>query len=74
MNLFINCDDNPITLNKKNYLLAAAKRLGIDAVRDLKSRTSDEENKFCLNVEPCTFYAGTRWSGMWEIEDRKSVV
>ena len=66
MILYLNCDDNLTTFNKKNYLLKAAKRLGITFVKDLKDREGD--NDYCLNIEPCSFKTGNRWTGVWEID------
>lgn len=53
----INCIDNPITMNKKNYLERAAKRLGLDL--------SSED--WVLNIEPYEFKQG-KWTGIWEID------
>jgi hypothetical protein len=69
MKLFINCDDNKVTLNKKNYLLKAAERLGLrDKVVGLTERVDDEPTDFMLNIEPCGFKEGNKWTGIWEID------
>lgn len=65
--LYLNATNNDgLTWNKKNYLLAAAERLGFDFVRDLpKDITPD----FILNIEPYSrFIAGNVWTGIWEID------
>lgn len=67
MNLFLNCEDNPITFNKKNYLLRAAERLGIEYVYDLKDRV-DMSSDYILNIEPFSFKKGYKWTGIWEID------
>jgi len=67
MILYIHCDDNPITYNKKNYLLRAAKRLGLDYIKDYKDK-GDEEAEYVLNVEPCGPTTGTKWTALWHID------
>jgi len=62
--LYLNADDNPITFNKKNYLMRAAKRLGID-VRDAKGVSNPE---CVLNIQPFSFLTGTHWTGVWHID------
>lgn len=64
MYLYLNCNDNPITYNKKNYLLRAAERMGIDYVKPYTG--GNVEN--ILNIEPYDFVKGTRWTGLWEID------
>lgn len=66
MKLYINADDNQITFNKRDYLLRAAKNLGLKWVKDIKE--ADEEPEFILNVEPCTFVMGSKWTGFWHID------
>ena len=68
MKLFINCDDNPITYNKKNYLLRAAERLGLEYIVDIKNRVDDEPTDYILNIEPCSFIKGNKWTGIWNID------
>jgi len=63
--LYLNAEDNPITWNKKNYLMAAAKRMGIE-VRDAKNVSNPE---CVLNIQPIgTFLPGTAWTGLWHID------
>lgn len=64
MYLFLNCNDNPITFNKKNYLIRAAERLKIDWIKPYTG--GQVEN--ILNIEPYDFVKGTRWTGVWEID------
>lgn len=66
MKLYLNCTDNNITFNKKNYLLRAAKRLGMD---DVVNYNGEEKPECVLNIEPFTeFVKGTTWTGVWEID------
>jgi len=66
--LTINCDDNPITFNKKNYLLSAAKRMGIK-VHDYKDVVDGTSPNHVLNIEPFSiFHTGKKWTGIWEID------
>lgn len=66
MKLYINCLDNDTTYNKKNYLLLAAKRLGIDYVVDYNG---GENLEYVLNIEPYeTFVTGSKWTGIWAID------
>ena len=67
MTLYINCDDNPITFNKKNYLLRAAKRLGLVDVKDYREKHKDTP-EYILNIEPCTIMTGAKWTGLWHID------
>jgi len=62
--LYINADDNPVTFNKKNYLMRAAERLGVE-VRDAKGVSNPE---CVLNVQPFDFLPGTHWTGLWHID------
>lgn len=66
MILYVNCDNNPVTWNKKQYLLNAARKTKYD-VQEFQSN-SHGEIEYILNIEPCTFYKGSKWSGMWEID------
>lgn len=66
MTLYINCrkNDSP-TFTKKDYLLRAANRLGLD----VRSWEGEPDVEFVLNVEPYThFIKGTKWTGIWEID------
>ena len=66
MILYLSCQDNPITFNKKNYLLRAAKRLGLYWIKDYDGSSNPE---YILNIEPYEqFYKGTKWTGIWEID------
>ena len=49
MILYLSCQDNPITFNKKNYLLRAAKRLGLYLIKDYDGSSNPE---YILNIEP----------------------
>lgn len=63
--LYLNADNNKITWNKKNYLLAAAQRLGI-RVLDAYGVSNPE---CVLNIQPFeTFLPGTHWTGLWHID------
>jgi len=67
--LWLNCNDNPITYNKKNYLLRAAKRLNFDNVKDIKIKDYEYMKKeYVLNIEPYTYISGKKWTGIWEID------
>lgn len=67
--LYLNVNLNEITWNKGDYLLAAAKRLGIEAS---VLRYNSGENivpEYVLNIEPFdTLVTGTKWTGIWEID------
>jgi len=78
MTIWLNCEDNSRTYTKKNYLLDAAKRLGMVKVigrpdpdilvRDLKTRV-DEPIEYVLNIEPFVkFVSGGSFTGIWEID------
>lgn len=75
MTLYLNCNDNDFSFNKKQYLLRAAKRLGIDFVKDIV-QVGDEPKDYVLNIEPYDFVKGNKWTGIWEIDlllDRKQL-
>lgn len=63
MILYINSHQSGNTWDKGQYLLAAAKRLGLDYVLPYKG-----EGEFVLNVEPYDIAVGSRWTGLWEID------
>ncbi len=68
MILYLNADiNNGPTWNKRDYLLAAAKRLGWDWwIRPYHKGT---EVDFILNIEPYSnFVKGNLWTGVWEID------
>lgn len=56
--MILNCIDNKVTFNKKNYLERAAARLGIKF----------EDDGCVLNIEPYQFVKGKKWTGIWEID------
>ena len=68
MNLYLNSEKDQalVTWTKKDYLLAAAKRLGIDCVRDIKDSPGPHE--YILNIQPCEIMKGTKWTGLWHID------
>lgn len=69
MNLFLNVDINSgATWNKGDYLLLAARRLGLDNV---KRYLGEDNPEYVLNIEPFLsrkYVAGSKWSGVWEID------
>jgi len=64
--IYINCDDNPHTWNKKNYLMAAQKRLGLHVFEEYRVGLGDVD--CLLNIEPCGVLMGKKWSGLWHID------
>lgn len=68
MYLYLNCIDNEFSLNKKQYLLKAAERLGITNVKEYSIRVPREESDYVLNIEPYSFVKGNKWTGIWEID------
>lgn len=71
MIVYLNCEDNNTTFNKKNYLLRAAERSGGlgDTFRDYKLWHPDAELRFVLNIVPYSkFVVGTQWTGVWELD------
>jgi hypothetical protein len=63
--LYLNAENNKVTWNKKNYLLEAAKRLGIK-VKDAHGVVNPE---CVLNIQPFgTFLPGCKWTGIWHID------
>lgn len=70
MIIYLNCDDNNTTYNKKNYLLRAAEQMGWEnKFRDFNRWHPSEEIQFVLNIVPYTkFQVGTQWTGVWEID------
>ena len=58
--------ESQVSWTKKDYLLAAAKRLGIDYVRDIKDDAGPHEN--ILNIQPCEIGKGSVWTGLWHID------
>jgi hypothetical protein len=66
MIIALNCDDNEITFNKKNYLLRAARRLDWGIVGDIKEIRPPYD--YILNIQPCTLLMGKKWTGLWHID------
>lgn len=66
MKIAINCDDNDVTLNKKNYLLRAQERLNLDVFNNYTSLLFPPD--YVLNIQPCTVKFGKRWTGLWHID------
>lgn len=64
--IYINCDDNDITFNKKNYLLRADERLQWGAFKDFRQTTGPQD--YILNIEPCGVVLGRKWTGLWHID------
>ena len=67
MTLYLNCqpDKTLISWTKKDYLLASAKRLGID-VLDIKDHAGPHD--YILNIQPCEILKGVKWTGLWHID------
>lgn len=59
-------NENQVSWVKKEYLLAAAKRLGIDYIRDIKDDPGP--HRYILNIQPCDIGHGTEWTGLWHID------
>ena len=68
MNLYLKSekDESLVSWTKKDYLLAAAKRLGLDCVKDATLNVGPHE--YLLNIQPCTIAKGTKWTGLWHID------
>lgn len=66
MNIYLNCQDNDITFNKKNYLLRADKRIGLDIFKDFTPIVGTAD--YILNIEPCEIVLGKKWTGLWHID------
>lgn len=66
MILFLNSDQGEFSLNKKDYLLRAAKRMGIEYVKDMKF--AEGEIEYLLNIQPCDLKTGSKWTGLWHID------
>jgi len=68
MNLYLNSekDQGLVSWTKKDYLLAAAKRLGIDSVKDIKDGQGPHD--YILNIQPCVIMKGVKWTGLWHID------
>jgi hypothetical protein len=70
MKLFLNCDDNSITYNKKNYLVRAAQQLGMsDNIVNWNLSIEQDHIDYALNIEPYTsLLQGHVWTGIWNID------
>lgn len=67
--LYLNANHNEITWNKKNYLLAAARRMGLEAHVHNYIPSADFVPEYILNIEPYShIVTGTKWTGVWEID------
>ena len=66
MTIYLNCEDNKITFNKKDYLMRASKRMGLDV---FDSWHSGCDADFVLNIEPYSnLITGKKWTGAWWID------
>ncbi|OQB05365.1 MAG: hypothetical protein BWY19_01084 [bacterium ADurb.Bin212] len=65
MTLYLNADKGQFSYNKKDYLLRAAKRVGIDA-KDIQN--AEGEIEYLLNIQPCDIKRGSHWTGLWHID------
>ncbi len=69
MKLYLNChkDEAQRTWNKADYLLVAAKRLGLEDRVELYNKQDDAD--YILNIEPFSpLIQGKKWTGVWEID------
>lgn len=66
MKIYVNSEDNGLTWNKSQYLLAADKRLGLNIFEP--HRDNGQEEEYVLNIQPFTFRKGTKWTGIWHID------
>jgi len=68
MKLYLNSekDQSLVTWTKKDYLLEAAKRLGLDFIKDIKDDPGP--HGYVLNIQPCEIHKGSRWTGLWHID------
>ena len=68
MNLYLKSekDQTLVSWTKKDYLLAAAERLGLDYVRDINDNPGPHD--YILNIQPCEIGKGSRWTGLWHID------
>ena len=66
MRIHINCEDNPHTFNKKNYLVRASERLGLDVISGWSPGCDAD---YVLNIEPYSnLGTGKIWTGAWWID------
>jgi len=68
MNLYLKSekDQTLVSWTKKDYLLAAAKRLGIDCVKDVNDDPGPHD--YILNIQPGEIGHGVKWTGLWHID------
>lgn len=64
--IYLNCVDNEVTLNKKNYLLRADERLGLNIFEEWTIK--DPVQDYILNIQPSDIIHGTKWTGLWHID------
>ena len=62
--LALNCINEGKSLNRKQSLLAAAKRMSITDINIVDGNEGD----YVLNIQPFTFAKGKEWTGMWHID------
>lgn len=69
MIIYLNCEDNGTTFNKKNYLLRAAERINVGSMfQDIGSDKSIVPD-FVLNIVPyARFVPGKQWTAVWELD------
>lgn len=66
MRIHLNCEDNPITFNKKNYLVRAADRLGL---KIFEGWDIGIDADYVLNIQPYSnLGVGKKWTGAWWID------
>ena len=66
MRIYINCEDNPHTFNKKNYLVRASERLGLDIISGWSPGCDAD---YVLNIEPYSNLGhGNIWTGAWWVD------
>ena len=68
MNLYLKSekDQTLVSWTKKDYLLAAADRLGLDYVRDINDNPGPHD--YILNIQPGEIGKGVKWTGLWHID------
>lgn len=66
MKIYLNCEDNSITFNKKNYLVRAQERLGLDIFTGWSPGVDAD---YVLNIQPYSpLRKGNKWTGAWWID------
>jgi len=66
--IYLNCNDNEVTFNKKNYLLRAAERMGLSHIFKESGKDDGAPEEYILNIEPCDIRMGHKWTGLWHID------